>query len=89
MATKTLNLLRQNRDTYGAEYQNHVFEQYRLYVEMADRVSARRMLANSFFVGVHTTLTVAFAVLIKENVVKPVWLIIAPLVALMLGKYYF
>lgn len=84
MTTKALNLLRQDRDTYGTEYENHLFEQYKLYVEMADRVSARRMLANSFFVGVHTTLIVAFAVLIKEDMVKPVWLIVAPFVALML-----
>ena len=54
MSKSDLNLLRQSKDTYGTEFENHLFDQYKLYVEMADRISARRMLANSFFVGVHT-----------------------------------
>ncbi len=33
----------------GEKYQNAVLEQYKLFVEMADRVSARRNLANTFF----------------------------------------
>lgn len=32
------------------------FDQYRLAVEMADRVSARRGAANAFFLGLHTAL---------------------------------
>lgn len=35
-------------------------EQYKLAVEMADRVSARRALANSFFVTVQSALVTAF-----------------------------
>ena len=87
MSKSDLNLLRQSKDTYGTEFKNHLFDQYKLYVEMADRISARRMLANSFFVGVHTTLTIAFTVLIKENMLKPTLLIFAPFVALMLFCY--
>ncbi|MEU9097887.1 hypothetical protein [Streptomyces sp. NPDC048361] len=44
---------------YGAErstYNAAVFEQYKLCVEMADRVSARRNLANTFFVTLHSGL---------------------------------
>lgn len=37
-----------------------VFELYRLCVEMADRVSARRTTANSFFLTLHATLLGAF-----------------------------
>ena len=83
MSEDTLNLLRQSKDTYGDEYENHLFEQYKLYVDMADRVSSRRMLANSFFVGVHTALVVAFTVLIKEKILQSSLLILAPFVALM------
>lgn len=36
---------------------------YKLAVEMADHVSARRALANSFFVGVHTAITALIGVL--------------------------
>jgi hypothetical protein len=36
------------------------FEQYKLMVEMADRVSARRATANSFFLTVQSALVAAF-----------------------------
>ncbi len=87
MSANNLNLLRQSRDTYGAEFENHLFDQYKLYVEMADRISSRRMLANSFFVGVHTTLTIAFTVLLKENLLQPTLLIFVPFIALVLLCY--
>ena len=57
------------RDSYpsAASYEAHVIDQYKLAVEMADRISARRMLANSFFVTIHTAAIAAFAFLVKEN----------------------
>ena len=87
MNENNLNLLRQSKDTYGTEFESHLFDQYKLYVEMADRVSARRMLANSFFVGVHTTLTIAFTLLLKEDVLKSSLIVSAPFVALGLFCY--
>lgn len=68
MGTDSAHIDRQSKNTYGAEYEKHLFEQYKLYVEMADRISARRMLANSFFIGVHTALIAAFTVLFKEGI---------------------
>ena len=43
-------------DVYGPKYRDHLLEQYKLYVQMADRVSHRRALANSFFLTLHTGL---------------------------------
>jgi hypothetical protein len=40
--------------SYGPDYQNHLLEQYKLYVEMADHVSARRATANTFFLTAST-----------------------------------
>jgi hypothetical protein len=34
--------------------QDAIFEQYKLYLEMADRISSRRSTANSFFLGINT-----------------------------------
>jgi len=48
--------------------QAHLFEQYKLYVEMADRVSARRSLANTFFLTAHTAVVTTFAALMKDGV---------------------
>lgn len=41
-------------DQYGAEYRSHVLEVYRVYVEMADKISSRRETANSFFLTLNT-----------------------------------
>lgn len=41
-------------DVYGPAYGSHALEQYKLYVEMADRISSRRQVANSFFFSINT-----------------------------------
>lgn len=38
------------------KYREHLLEQYKVYLEGADRISARRQSANSFFVTVNTAL---------------------------------
>ena len=64
-------ILKRDKESYGPEFNKHLFEQYKLYVEIADRVSARRMLANSLFITVHTALVTVFTFLLKENVIQP------------------
>ena len=39
-------------------YQNHLIEQYKLYVQMADQISARRQTASSFFFSINTAILV-------------------------------
>ena len=65
-------LQRAPRSEYGALYEQHLFDQYKLAVEMADRVSARRMQANTFFLGVNTGLLTIFATLVKEKILTGV-----------------
>ena len=40
---------------------DHVLEQYKLYVEMADRISARRSTANTFFLTLNTLIVAALS----------------------------
>ena len=47
-------------------YQNHVLEQYKIYVEMADRISQRRGAANTFFLTINTALIGALAALFDK-----------------------
>jgi hypothetical protein len=58
-------------EDYGPDYHGHLIEQYKLYVEMADRVSSRRMVSNSFFLGIHTAFATALAYLVKERLLVP------------------
>lgn len=50
---------------YGKDYKKHLVEQYKLYVEMADRISSRRSTANTFFLSVNTLLVTAIGILSK------------------------
>lgn len=38
------------------KYQAHLLEQYKLYVEMTDRVSTRRLTANSYFLSINSAI---------------------------------
>ncbi|WP_067844421.1 RipA family octameric membrane protein [Nocardia lijiangensis] len=70
-------------DGRTATYETAVLDQYRLYVEMADRVSARRGLTNSFFLTLNTgifTLVAAFGKTPQDG--KEGWLAI-PLAAIL------
>lgn len=49
-------ILSASKNEYGGNYQDHLLEQYKLYVEMADKISERRASANSFFLTVITAL---------------------------------
>jgi hypothetical protein len=53
-------------EQYGADYRAHLLDQYKLYVEMADRISARRQTANAFFLSLNTAL-LAFLGLAAER----------------------
>ncbi len=49
-------LFKIEKSDYGDNYQAHYLEQYKLYVEMADRISIRRQSANTFFLSVNTAI---------------------------------
>lgn len=41
---------------YGTDYHAHVLEMYKLYVEMADKISERRQTGNSFFLTLNSAI---------------------------------
>lgn len=43
-------------EEYGEKYSDHLLAQYKTYLEMADRISARRQTAHSFFVTLNTAI---------------------------------
>jgi hypothetical protein len=69
----------------GAEqltYDGALLEQYKLYVEMADRISARRGLTNSFFLTLNTGIVGVFAAFKNVPTGAEAWWLGIPLVAL-------
>lgn len=49
-------LLKKSEEEYGSNYRSHYLDIYKLYVDMADKVSTRRQTANSFFLTLNTAL---------------------------------
>ncbi len=47
-----------NKEEYGDKFTDHLIEEYKLYVQMADNVSNRRAQANAFFISVLSALLV-------------------------------
>ena len=71
---------------YGGDrdkYQAAILDQYKLYVEMADRVSARRALANTFFLALNTAVLTSIGVFWSERANASKWLLVFPVLALL------
>ncbi|MFG2648499.1 hypothetical protein [Streptomyces sp. NPDC048436] len=67
----------------STSYVGVLFEQYKLCVEMADRVSARRGAANTFFLALNSAIATAMAGgLGPRPGTVPVWLLLAGLLIL-------
>lgn len=41
---------------YGDQYRSHLFEQYKIFVESAEKISDRRQHANNYFITINTAL---------------------------------
>lgn len=79
------------KNGYSSEeqYRNHILEQYKLYVEMADRISSRRDIANTFFLTLNGLVLGAAGALIDKGYSLSVkWALIFPLVVLWLQCFF-
>ena len=65
-------------------YQAAIMEQYKLYVELADRISARRAFANSFFLTLNTSIFTAIGVFWKGRPQVSEWMLALPLAVLLI-----
>lgn len=55
---------------YGGDFYGHLLEEYKLYVEMMDRVSARRINSSQFYISLLSALFGIAAVLIEKKVLS-------------------
>ncbi|MBU1102586.1 hypothetical protein KJ853_02945 [Patescibacteria group bacterium] len=65
------DLFAKNEKDYGDDYKEHLFEQYKLYVESVEKTSDRRQQANNYFLTINTALIsligLSFQIKIFEN----------------------
>jgi hypothetical protein len=64
------------------KYYTMLAEQYRLYTEMADRMSARRSLTNTFFLALNTAILTTLTAALPRQAVNASWLLLPLLVLL-------
>lgn len=67
----------------GLQDRDTILEQYKIYVEMADRISARRSLTNTFFLTLNTAIFAAIGALWKTPPKVQSWPLVFPLLALL------
>ena len=60
---------------YGVHHGPHLLEQYKMYVQLADKISDRRHIANAFFISINTALVTILGTLkLKESTwIGPAW----------------
>lgn len=59
----TPQLIRHTKETYGESFKTDLFEQYKLYVRSAERVSERRVSANNYLLTVNAFLVTLYSIL--------------------------
>ncbi|MCK5046703.1 MAG: hypothetical protein KAJ76_01740 [Candidatus Heimdallarchaeota archaeon] len=86
VSTKTTNPLEKLFNTQEDIHDktNLIFDQYKLYVDLADRISARRATTNSFYLTANSFLFVAIGILFSNGleVVVPMILLIGVFVSI-------
>lgn len=55
------------KEKYGENFQHHLIEQYKMYVEMMDRVTDRRGKANTFYLSLLSGLLALLSLLVDKN----------------------
>jgi hypothetical protein len=60
---------------HNEKWYSHLLDQYKLYVEMADRISQRRTAANSYFLSVNSALLAFVGYLTSKDSTEYLWLL--------------
>ncbi len=78
------------KETYGDNYNAHMLEQYKQYLNMADKISDRRSTANTFFLTINTGLLSAFGIAnLASQKVSPPLFIVGSIAAIILSYSWY
>jgi hypothetical protein len=58
------------KQSYGEKFQDHLLEQYKIYVEMTDRSSSRRNQVNNFYISMLSSLLAFIALVTNKDIVQ-------------------
>jgi len=71
------------KEEYGEKFHEHLLEQYKLYVEMADRVGTRRAQTNRFYISLLSGLLAVLSIVVGRNIFSDFQAIVFTVVALL------
>jgi len=72
-----------------SEYRSMVFDQYKSYVELADRISARRGIVNAFFLTLNGLVVSAGAAILDKGIeFESKWLLLLPFLVLFIQLFF-
>lgn len=80
------DLLQHTKETYGESFATILFEQYKLYVGSAERVSERRVSANNFLLTVNASLVTLYGVVAPH---AGRWSLLVPLAGLLVSLTWY
>jgi len=75
--TSNPQLIRQTKESYGDTFKADLFEQYKLYVESAEKISERRVSANNYLLTVNAFLVTLYG-LVAASRFNTIWMILVP-----------
>ena len=70
-------LIRHTAESYGVTFRADLFEQYKLYVESAEKISERRVAANNYLLTVNAFLVTLYG-LVAASRFNTFWVILVP-----------
>ena len=58
------------KEEYGDYYENHLMDEYKLFVEMADRIRTSRIQTSKYYLSLLTGLTTIYSIFFKDKLLS-------------------
>lgn len=81
-------LIRHTKETYGDSFKADLFEQYKHYVESAEKISERRVSANNYLLTVNAFLVTLYG-LVAASKYNTYWMILVPIAGLLVSLTWY
>ncbi|HET6204505.1 MAG TPA: hypothetical protein VFI25_17070 [Planctomycetota bacterium] len=82
--TPVPQLIRHTQESYGESFKADLFEQYKLYVESAEKISERRVSANNYLLTVNAFLVTLYG-LLAASPYKGGWAVLVPVAGVLVS----
>lgn len=82
--TNRPQLIRHTKESYGDSFKSDLFEQYKLYVESAEKISERRVSANNYLLTVNAFLVTLYG-LLAASPYKGGWAVLVPVAGVLVS----